>query len=629
MIRIGQPHRSHRTYRAGRSHRPHVDLLEDRRLLASMLNGVSVPINPAPVEGVTFTAVVARFSDADNNTDPSLYSARIDWGNGHRSSGQVVLDPNGGFDILGTYAYTGAGKFRVVVSVRDADGDRATIKTTNIVADAPLTATGTTIDATRNRAIRDAIVATFADANPNARPAAFVATIDWGDGTTSSGRVTRDRQAGGFAVLGTHTYAAAGAFAVQVSIRDGGKSVASTSFYRQISLISDGAVPADHVNRKLINPWGIAAGAGRPWWINDNGTGQAQLDDGAGNSVVALPSVMVPPPNGAAGPSAPTGIITPDIAAHPNDFVVSANGTSGASIFIFATEDGTISGWSPGVDRTHAIRVVDNSASGAVYKGLALLTEPSGSTLPQGQYLVASDFHNDRLDVFDAQFHPVTLPPGAFNDPTLPAGYAPFGVQSINGNLYVTYAQQDADRHDDVAGAGHGFVDVYTPGGFFIQRIGGVGRQPELNSPWGLVMAPSNFGRFSNDLLVGNFGDSHVSAFDPSTGAFLGQLSDAKGNPLTLDGGFGGASTKGLWGLGFGNGTTSGPTNVLYFASGINDEADGLFGSVVFDTVSTAQATSIASVVPDAAVQPQGHGAGTLIAGVVHSGRPPVRRHGA
>jgi uncharacterized protein (TIGR03118 family) len=248
-----------------------------------------------------------------------------------------------------------------------------------------------------------------------------------------------------------------------------------------------------------------------------------------------------------------------------------------------------------------------------VYKGLALLAVPTGSTLPAGQVLLATDFHNNRIDVFDASFQPVTLPLGAFQDSTLPANYAPFGIQVLNGNVYVTYAQQDAEKHDDVAGAGHGFVDVYSPGGFFLQRIGGVGRQPELNSPWGLTIAPANFGPFGNDLLVGNFGYIHVSAFDPSTGAFLGQLSDAKGHPLTLDGGFGGSDTKGLWGLGFGNGTGSGPTSTLYFASGIHDEMDGVFGSVTATSISTAQASTIVSVSSHRGGHPGNHGLLSLI----------------
>ncbi len=388
-------------------------------------------------------------------------------------------------------------------------------------------------------------------------------------------------------------------------------------------------MPADHIDPNLVNPWGIVAGAASPWWINDAGTGLSELVDGAGNLNAGLPFVTVPPTAGGTDPSAPTGIVVQNNTAHPNDFVVSANGKSGASVFIFATEDGTISGWNPGVDRTHAIREVDSSPAGAVYKGLALLAAPSGSTLPAGQYLLATDFHNNRIDVFDASFQPVTLPLGAFHDPTLPANYAPFGIQVLNGNVYVTYAQQDADRHDDVAGAGHGFVDVYTPGGFFIQRIGGVGRQPELNSPWGLTLAPANFGRFSNDLLVGNFGDSHVSAFDPTTGAFLGQLSDAKGHPLTLDGGFGGTETKGLWGLSFGNGTGSGPTSTLYFASGINDEADGVFGSVTASSVSTAQASTIVSV----SSKGGGHSGDDGLLGMVdggdaESGKSSGHRHG-
>jgi uncharacterized protein (TIGR03118 family) len=162
----------------------------------------------------------------------------------------------------------------------------------------------------------------------------------------------------------------------------------------------------------------------------------------------------------------------------------------------------------------------------------------------------------------------------------------------------VTYAKQDAAKFDDVAGPGNGFVDVFSPTGALIRRLGGPGVQAELDSPWGITTAPPDFGSFSNDILVGNFGDSHVSVFDPASGAFLGQLSDANGQPLTLDGGFRGADAKGLWGLvAFNNGNPAGPTNTLYFESGFNDEADGLFGSLTFGTVATANANSIASVV--------------------------------
>jgi uncharacterized protein (TIGR03118 family) len=246
---------------------------------------------------------------------------------------------------------------------------------------------------------------------------------------------------------------------------------------------------------------------------------------------------------------------------------VTEGGKSGSSFFIFATEDGTISGWSPGVDPTHAVLAVDRSGvgAGAVYKGLAIGSNSSGT------FIYATNFRFGTVEMFDANFKLVL----SFTDPKLANTcplpgqcYAPFGIQNIGGNLYVTYALQDAAHHDDVSGPAHGFVDVFDTNGNLIQRLVSHGR---LNSPWGLALAPANFGRFSNDLLVGNFGDGRINAIDPNNGAFLGQLSEQPGNPITIDD---------LWGLAFGNGASAGGTNELFFTAGINHEADGLFGKI-------------------------------------------------
>jgi hypothetical protein len=233
---------------------------------------------------------------------------------------------------------------------------------------------------------------------------------------------------------------------------------------------------------------------------------------------------------------------------------------------------------------------VNSSPSGAVYKGITI------GTVGGADFLYVTNFNSGKVEVYDSTFTPHTFSATQFTDSNLPAGYAPFGIQAIGGNIDVTYALQNAQKHDDVAGPGNGFVDVYSPSGVLMQRLGGGGLQPELNSPWGIALAPSNFGKFSNDLLVGNFGDSHVSAFDPTSGAFLGQLADAQGHPLALLGGFKGSSVKGLWGLRFGNGGTAGPTNTLFFASGINDEMDGLYGALTANSVSTASASSVVGV---------------------------------
>src|SRR5258706_548003 len=295
---------------------------------------------------------------------------------------------------------------------------------------------------------------------------------------------------------------------------------ASQGFYQQTNLVS--AVPgvARVTDPHLANAWGIVHRAPSPFWISDNGTGVSTLYNGAGTPFPpATPLVVTIPPPGdspAGTTAAPTGVVFNGTAG----FVVSNAIGSGAAPFIFATEDGTISGWSPAVDLHNAIREVDKSP-GAVYKGLAIGSNASGT------FLYATNFRAGTVDVFDSQFHQVSLA-GSFSDPNLLPGYAPFGIANLGGNLYVTYALQNATKHDDVAGPAHGFVDIYDTNGNLIQRLVTRGR---LNSPWGLAMAPANFGRFSNDLLVGNFGDGPIKAVDPPTGDFLGQLRDADSKP--------------------------------------------------------------------------------------------------
>ena len=266
----------------------------------------------------------------------------------------------------------------------------------------------------------------------------------------------------------------------------------------------------------------------------------------------------------------PTGIVA-NVLALGGAFQIT---TFGPALFIFATEDGTIQAWnvnppiSPGItDPTHSVIVANNSAGGAVYKGLAMGIN-SGKPL-----LYATNFHSGKIDVFDTNFHQVTLA-GTFTDPKLQDGYAPFGIQNINGKLWVTYALQDADKHDDVAKPAHGFVDVFDTNGNLVLRFAQHGH---LNSPWGVALAPPNFGTFSNDILIGNFGDGTINAYDPMSGHWLGTLSDVDGRPLVNDG---------LWALSFGgalNSSTPGDvssSNTLYFSAGLNHEADGLFGSI-------------------------------------------------
>ena len=327
------------------------------------------------------------------------------------------------------------------------------------------------------------------------------------------------------------------------------------SSYSVHNLVSDGGVPADHTDPDLVNPWGLVFNPTAFVWVANAETGVATLYNGAGVKQSLV--VTVPTPQGGAPPSHPTGIVF----SGGSDFVVANGGVTGPSRFIFATEDGTISGWAPNVDATHAILKVDNSARGAIYKGLALAGNGNS------HLLYATDFHHARIDVFDASFNAVTAP-GGFRDPRIPRGYSPFGIQNILGNLYVTYAKQDEDKADDVAGPGFGFVNVFDANGTLLRRLV---RRGVLNAPWGLALAPADFGHFSNRLLVGNFGDGRVSAFDLRTGEFQGQLRRANRRAIKIDG---------LWALVFGNGVAGQPTSTLFFTAGPDDEQHGLYGRI-------------------------------------------------
>jgi uncharacterized protein (TIGR03118 family) len=334
----------------------------------------------------------------------------------------------------------------------------------------------------------------------------------------------------------------------------GGMHPAAAQFYAQHNFVSDGAVPADLVDADLVNAWGLVAGPTTPWWVANNGTGTSTLYNGNTGAKLSL-TVTVP--------GAPTGVVFNGGAG----FVVTRDSASGPANFIFASEDGTISARSPAVSSTQAFVVVDQSASGAVYKGLAIASTSSGD------FLYATNFFAGTVDVFDSAFTPVVIS-GAFTDPDLPNGYAPFGIRHLGGVIYVTYALQDADKHDDVPGQGHGYVDAFDPTGNLLRRVASKG---QLNSPWGLALAPAAFGTFSNDLLVGNFGNGRIHAFDPTrftgTGEFQsrGPLHSADGQPIAIDG---------LWALAFGNGGNAGPTTTLFFTAGPFDEQHGLFGSL-------------------------------------------------
>jgi uncharacterized protein (TIGR03118 family) len=334
--------------------------------------------------------------------------------------------------------------------------------------------------------------------------------------------------------------------------------------YVQTNLVSDIPGLAKYTEPGFFNPWGIAI---NPYigflWTGDNGAGASTVY--IGNGLPFPPGILVP---GGAGSTkgTPTGVVF-----NPTtNFPITYNNKTAPSVFIFAGEDGTISAWNDQVKIFSAVLTVDHSAQGAVYKGLTL-----GST-SSGNFLYAANFSQGTVDTYDQNFQPVQTH-GGFIDPRLPAGYAPFNLKFLGSNLLVvTYALQDASKHDEVDGPGLGMVDLFDTSGNFLSRI--VSPGGPLNAPWGLAQAPANFGTFSSDFLIGNFGDGTIDAFNPKTGAFLGALQDPSGNTISING---------LWGFVFGSGAGLAPKTTLYFAAGYNNEADGLFGSITASTTAS------------------------------------------
>jgi uncharacterized protein (TIGR03118 family) len=326
-----------------------------------------------------------------------------------------------------------------------------------------------------------------------------------------------------------------------------GIAVAQNS-YMQTNLTSDLPGVAANTDPQLLNPWAIAFFPGAPFWVADNNSGVSTLYDATGKKQALV--VTIPPPADMQGKGTPTGaVINPT-----NGFLVGVS----PALFIFDTEDGTISGWYTG---SKAVIEVDNSDSGAVYKGLAMIKNTSGS------FLLAANFHSGAIEVYDKNWKLAVLT-GNFTDPTLPAGYAPFGVHVVNTSVYITYAKQNPLKHDPVIGPGRGYVSVFDTQGKFIRRFASTG---VLDAPWGVVKAPASiFGAFSGDLLIGNFGDGIINSFSPTTGALLGQIQNPDGTVI---------HNPGLWDMVFGAGGTGNP-NTLYFTSGILSEAHGLFGAI-------------------------------------------------
>jgi uncharacterized protein (TIGR03118 family) len=308
---------------------------------------------------------------------------------------------------------------------------------------------------------------------------------------------------------------------------------------------------AANTDANLVNGWGIAMRATSPIWVSNNGTGTSTLYNGLGVQISPPSPVAIPAANGA-GHGVPTGITS-----NPSttDFLLGGPGT--AAIFLWSTEDGAIAAWNGGPAATIKFAAKD----GAVYKGLALAGNGTSFRL------YAADFHNGKIDVLDNAFMPASVA-GGFVDPRIPAGFAPFNIMNLQGNLYVAYALREQGGDDEVAGTGLGFVDVFDADGFLLARAATRGK---LNAPWGMAIAPAGFGKFSNHLLVGNFGDGTIDAYDMKNFTFAGQLHASNGRTLVIDG---------LWGIAFGNGFQRQPTDALFFAAGPDDESHGLYGRI-------------------------------------------------
>jgi len=332
-------------------------------------------------------------------------------------------------------------------------------------------------------------------------------------------------------------------------------SAAFAQHYQQTDLVANSTSVSSTatIDPNLVNAWGLSRATGSPWWISDNGTGLSTLYDATGAIVPLV--VTIPPPMGGEPPSAPTGTAFNFTQAFPVK-------PGKPSVFLFCTENGTIAGWNPAVDRNNAVIKVDNSKQGAIYKGCTIAKENAKVRL------YATNFASGLVEMYDNKFQPVTVP-GAFRDHMLPANYAPFGIQDVGGNIVVTFAHRPPGSEDEDHGAGKGYVDVFDIDGKLLLRLE---HGPFLNAPWGIALAPGDFGTFSHRLLIGNFGDGKIHAFNVVSGMEEGTLLNTDGTPLSIDG---------LWAISFGgDNTTDGLATELFFTAGPNDESNGLYGKI-------------------------------------------------
>jgi uncharacterized protein (TIGR03118 family) len=328
------------------------------------------------------------------------------------------------------------------------------------------------------------------------------------------------------------------------------------------------------IDANLSNPWGVAVAPGLPFWIADNNSNLSTLYSGLGTnetgSLTGSNEVGIAIPASAAGvPANPTG----QVYNGAGGFLITTSAGQQSALFIFAGEGGTVAAWGNGSGAS-AVTVYDdgvtNGADHAVYKGLAL------GTVNGASFLYATDLHNNKVDVFDTNFAKPAAMQGKFVDPQIPAGFVPFGIAALNGQLYVSYTQQDAAKHDETTGAGLGYVDLFDFSGNFVSRFASAG---VLNAPWGMAVAPAGFGSLAGDVLIGNFGDGTINIFAPNGTALATSM-----GPLTVTNG-GAIAVPGLWSLVFGNGDADKPVTTLFYTAGFADQTDGVFGSI---SVSTA-----------------------------------------
>ncbi len=353
----------------------------------------------------------------------------------------------------------------------------------------------------------------------------------------------------------------------------------TTTSFTDTALVVDKAevvATAATIDGNLQNPWGIAIEPGFPFWIADNNSNLATLYSGTGatetQAITGSPDVGIAIPASAAGVQAnPTG----QVYNGNGGFLVNTSKGPEPALFMYDGEGGTIAGWAKDSGSSAVTAYDDGVANGtdhAVYKGLAL------GTVDGASYLYATDLHNNKVDVFDTNFTKPAAMQGKFLDPGLPSGFVPFGIAALDGQLYVSFAKQDSAQHDEITGAGFGYVDIFDFSGNFVSRFASAG---VLNAPWGMAMAPSGFGSFGGDVLIGNFGDGTINVFAPNGTALataVGPLMGSNGQALSF---------AGLWSLVFGNGDSDKPVTTLFYTAGFADQTDGVFGKITVGSSTT------------------------------------------